>query len=143
TGTATSVTFYNLLNAKNTGYSFSVSGSVDSVICNDYSQTSGGGNFNAPNNFIINGNANLNVCKLTAGANIFCKGNWTRASAAVFVPGTGTVTFNGTGAQSIMGALATQDFYNVVVAKTAGTLLNTAGSCTALTMNNFTETTGD
>src|SRR5207253_1522719 len=117
TGTASSITFYNLSNAKNIGYSVSTGGSIATITCNNYSQASGGGNFNAPATFNINGNANLNVCKLTAGANIYVGGNWTRNSAAVFVPGTGTVTFNGSGAQTINGLLVSQNFYNLAVAK--------------------------
>lgn len=69
-------------------------------------------------------------------------GSWTNNSGT-FTSGTGTVTFNGTGAQSINGTAASQTFNNVIVNKTAATLLNTGGSTTTITTNQLTLTQGN
>ncbi len=47
------------------------------------------------------------------------------------------------GAQAITGSVASKTFYNVIVNKTAGQLLNTAGGTTSLTVNDLTETQGN
>jgi hypothetical protein len=71
-------------------------------------------------------------------------GNFTNnVAAANFTERTGTITFNGSGAQLINGTSATRTFYNMVVAKTAGQTLSTGGSVTTLTVNDFTQTTGN
>lgn len=57
----------------------------------------------------------------TAYANIDVKGNWVN-TGGLFSPGTATVTFNGTGQQSITSN--SQSFYNVVMVNPAGALLN-------------------
>ena len=56
-------------------------------------------------------------------------GNWTNnVSAAAFIPGTGTVTFNNTAAdQNITGTGTAQTFNSVTVTKTTR-ILNIAGS---------------
>lgn len=87
----------------------------------------------------------INSGTLTANSqNFFVGGNWTNnAAAANFVPGTATVTFNGVGTQSINGTAASQTFNNLTNAKTAGSLLNTGGSTVAVTVNNYTQTSGN
>jgi len=68
-------------------------------------------------------------------------GNWTN-NGGTFVPGTGSVTFNGK-SSVINGTVATQTFYNVNVAKTAGQTLSTGESTTTLNVsNNLTITSG-
>ena len=91
------------------------------------------------NNMTISSGATLTV---DGAYNLTVSGNWTN-NGGTFTPGTGTVTFNGTGAQAIGGTEASQTFYNVVVSKTAGQTLSVGGSTTALTVNNLTETTGN
>ena len=88
--------------------------------------------------FTIQGTSTTN-----AGSHNFNVAGATFTATGTFTPGTSTVTFNGTGAQTISRASASQTFYNVVIAKTAGQLLNTGGSITTLTVNNLTETTGN
>jgi hypothetical protein len=78
----------------------------------------------------------------TSGYAVSVGGNWTN-NGATFTPGTSTVTFNNTTVvQAINGTAASQTFYNLVVAKTAQTL-NIGGSTASLTVNNFTQTTGN
>ncbi|NBW34545.1 MAG: hypothetical protein EBR30_05900 [Cytophagia bacterium] len=69
-------------------------------------------------------------------------GNWTY-NGGVFSPGIGTVNFNGTGAQTINGTVATQTFNNISINKTAGTLLNVSGSTVSLAVGAFTQNTGN
>jgi hypothetical protein len=89
-------------------------------------------------NISINSGATLNM----AGAgNLNVAGNFTNNNGT-FEPASSTITFNGTGAQTIDGTVAAQTFNNMVVDKTSGTL-TTGGSTTALTVNNFTVTKGD
>ncbi len=70
------------------------------------------------------------------------RGNWTN-NGGTFDGGTGTVTFDGTAGQTINGTAASQTFNHITISKTAGTLLNTGGSTTSLTVNSLTETTGN
>jgi hypothetical protein len=67
-------------------------------------------------------------------------GNWTN-NGGTFTPSTGTVNFNGGGAQAINGTAASQTFNNFTVNKGAGTL-STSGSTTSITTNNLTLTAG-
>jgi subtilisin-like proprotein convertase family protein len=59
---------------------------------------------------------------LTAPTTLSVAGNWTH-SAGAFTHNSGTVTFNGTTTQAINGSAASQTFYNVTLAKTAGQTL--------------------
>ena len=140
TGTAASQTFYNILIAKTTGTTLSTGGSTTSLTVNNLTETTG--NFTAPATLSIGGTLTLNAETFTAGAIINIAGDWTN-NGGTFSQGTGTVTFNGTGAQGINGTAVSQTFYNIVVNKTAGQLLIVGGSTTALTLNNFTETSGN
>ena len=90
------------------------------------------------NNLTINAGAIFN-CN---GRPINIAGNWINNSGT-FIPGVGTVTFNGVADQSINGTAATQTFNNLVVNLASGQTLSTGGSTTTLTTNNFTETTGN
>jgi hypothetical protein len=102
------------------------------------------GTFTAPATLNVNGNMVITAGTFTAGANININGNWTKALASTFTHSNGTVTFAGTGAQAINGAALSQTFYNLVVAKTAGTALTVGGSTATLNVsNNFTQTTGN
>jgi hypothetical protein len=123
-----------------------------------------GGTFNYPTTFNITGNwymsngtSTQNAANVTIGANwkmnngtlnqntstTNIAGNWTQNGGTKNF-NTSTVLFNGTGAQQINGTIATHSFYNLTVNKTAGTLLNTGGSLTAITLNNdYLQTQGD
>ena len=95
----------------------------------------------------INGNLTIGVNNtLDVSASNFAidlAGNWSAAAGSVFTAGAGTVTFNGSGAQSITGTLATKTFNDVVINKGVGTLLNTAGGTTTVSVNNLTMTQGN
>lgn len=57
--------------------------------------------------------------------------------------GTRTISFNGTGAQTISSTATSLSLYHVTIAKTAGTTLSTGGSITSLTVQNLTQTIGN
>lgn len=88
------------------------------------------------------GNVTINNSKtLTLDGNLSVAGTWTNNGTCS--PGTSTVTFDGTTSKNITGTAATQDFYNLTVAMTAGQTLSVAGSTTTLNANNITMTTGN
>ncbi len=88
------------------------------------------------------GNVTINNTKtLSLSGSLSVAGNWTNNGTCL--PGSSTVTFNGTTSKNINGTAATQDFYNVTVALTAGQTLSVAGSTTTLNTNNLTMTTGN
>lgn len=120
TGTAASETFNSIVINKTVATLLNTGGNITMLTIDDLTQTLG--NFTAP--------ATLNI-----------SGDFTH-TAGTFTPGTGTVTFNGTGTQSISSPASSETFYNVTVNKTAGTL-NTAGSITMLIGNDFTNTLGN
>jgi len=141
-GSALSQTFQNLVVAKTAGTALTVTGSTITLnLSNNLTLTTG--NFTSPATFNVAGTVFINGGIFTAGANIFVGDNWSKATAATFTAGGGTVTFNGTGAQVINGTSASQTFNNVVMAKTAATSLKTGGGTSTLTVSNFTQTTGD
>ncbi len=93
-----------------------------------------GSSTNSFNNVTVSGS-------LTApSGNMNVAGNWTNNGGA-FTVGSGTVTFNGAGAQIISGTVASQTFNNVIINKSANTL-SVSGSTTTLTVNDLTETAG-
>ncbi|MCD6066821.1 MAG: hypothetical protein K0S33_1647 [Bacteroidetes bacterium] len=143
-GTAASQTFNNVNVAKTAGTLLSAGGSTTTITTNNLTLTTG--NFNAPATLNITGSATASLTHNSdtyiAGAATFVTGNWTR-NGGTFVPGTGTVTFSGTAAQSINGTIASHNFNNVVIAKTAGTLLSAGGSVTTISTNSLTQTTGN
>jgi fibronectin-binding autotransporter adhesin len=141
TSTNTTESFYNLVLNKTAANLLSTAGSITTLNVNDFTQTLG--NFTPPANFTIGGNAVFTAGTFTAGTTTNVAGNWTKATAAIFTPGTNTVYFNGSGAQSINGTSTTQTFYNLIVNKGGSSLLNTGGSTTALIVNDLTMTLGD
>jgi len=140
-GTAVTQTFNNLVVNK-TGQTLSVGGSTTTLTVNaGFTLTAG--SFTAPATLSVAGALTLTAGTLTAGAAINVGGNWSAATGTIFTPGTGTVTFNGAGAQQILGTLVTETYKDVVINKTSGTLLNTAGSTTTVNVNNLTMTQGN
>ncbi len=138
-GTATSQSFYNIVEAKTAGVLLSATGSTATISCNNFTLTTG--NFTAPATFTVNGTLNIASGTYTAGANTNVGVDLTLTSGATFTHSSGTVTFTGSGAQSINGTTASRTFYNVVIAKSGGTVSGGA-SVTTITVNNFTQTTG-
>lgn len=121
-GTAASQTFNNLQVNKSAN-TLSVSGSTTSLTAT--------------------GNITLDAGTFDKGtaANIYAKGNWTN-NGGTFTYGTGTVHFDGTGAQAINGSASGTSFYNVTVNKSSGTL-SLGGSLSSVNLyNNMTLTTG-
>jgi hypothetical protein len=134
-------TFNNVVVNKTAGTLLNTGGVITAMAVNNYTNTQG--NFNAPTTMSVAGNATLTSGTLTAGTLIDIKGNWTN-NGGTFAPGTGTVSFTGTGAQAINGTAGAQTFYNVLVNKTAGQTLTNSGSTTNLTiLNNYTQTQGN
>jgi hypothetical protein len=143
-GTATAQTFYNLIVVKAAGTTLTVNGSTATLNVNNFTETSG--NFTACATLNVNASPASNVLltagTFTAGTTVNITGNWTN-NGATTVPGTSTTNFTGTLAQAINGTATAQNFYNVVVLKTAGTTLSVGGSTVTLTTNNLTQTTGN
>ncbi|MFI5148671.1 MAG: T9SS type A sorting domain-containing protein [Bacteroidia bacterium] len=84
------------------------------------------------NALTVNGNVNITLGTLVSNnLNITVGGNWT--DAGTFTPGTGTVTFNGTLAQSITKASG-ETFYSLIFSnagsKTLGGAISVAGNLT-------------
>jgi predicted outer membrane repeat protein len=141
-GTATSDTFNNFIVNKSAG-TLATGGSTTSLIMNDLTMTLG--TFTAPATLDINGNTLLSAgSTLTAGANITAAGNWTN-NGGTFTPGSGLVTFDGSGPGSIIGGagVTSQTFNNFAVNKSVGSTLNTGGSTVSLIMNNLTMMQGN
>jgi hypothetical protein len=91
----------------------------------------------------INGGLTLTAGSFSAPATITLAGGFSQNTGTTFSPGSGTVTFDGGGAQSINGTLATKTFFNFAVNKTGGSTLSAAASTTALDINgNVTLTLG-
>jgi len=59
----------------------------------------------------------------TGNADVSVAGDWTNNGVTTFAPGTGTITFNGTGSQTIGGSASTT-FYNLTINNTSA---DTAG----------------
>jgi hypothetical protein len=141
-GTAGTQTFNNLVVSKTAGTTLNTGGSTTTInVSGSYTQNSG--NYTAPAIFNVTGSVILNAGTFTSGTNITAGSNWSKETAATFAPGSGTVTFNGSGLQTISGTSAAQTFNHIVLAKTAGSILRTGGSTVNLTVNNLTQTTGD
>ncbi len=140
-GTAATQTFNNLIVNK-TGQTLAIGGSTTTLTMNG-AFTLTAGTFTAPATLNVAGALTLTAGTLTAGAAINVGGNWSAATGTVFTPGTGAVTFNGSGAQQILGTLVTETYNDVVINKSVGTLLNVAGSTTTVNVNNLTMTQGN
>lgn len=137
-GTASSQTFNNLSVIK-AAQALSLTGGTTNLVVGNYTNTSG--NFTAPVALDVAGNVTLTAGTFTAGDFITLGGNWTRAAAATFVPGSGTVTFDGGAAQTIGGTATSQTFNHLTVNK--GNTLSVGGSTATLTVNNLTQTLGN
>jgi CSLREA domain-containing protein len=70
-------------------------------------------------------------------------GNLTRDTGHTFTHNSGTVTFNGSGAQTMNGTATSITFFNLIVNKSGGSLLNTGGSLATITTSTYTNTLGD
>ncbi|MCX6256689.1 MAG: T9SS type A sorting domain-containing protein [Bacteroidia bacterium] len=140
TGTPVTQTFYNVIIYKTAGTLLSVTGSTTTLTVNKLTETSG--DFNAPLTLNISGTLTLTSGTFTAGQNIYIGGDWTN-NGGIFNYGFGTVTFNGTLSQAINGIATSQSFDNVIIAKTAGTMLSVSGNTSTLSVYNLTQTTGN
>ncbi len=119
TSTIPTLTFNDMTVNMTAGFTTSTGGSLTTINVKNYTQTQG--NYTPPANFNVSA-------------------NWTH-DAGTFTPGVNTVTFNGAGAQQILGALSSETFYNVLINK--GNTLNTGGSMGTITTNNLTEQAGN
>ncbi|MDQ3474235.1 MAG: Ig-like domain repeat protein [Acidobacteriota bacterium] len=137
-GTATTLTLNNFIVNKGGGSLLNTGGSLATITTSTFTNTLG--NFTAPATMDINGLVTLTAGTFTGGTNITAAGNWTN-NGGTFA-GTGTVTFDGAVAQQINGSAVSQTFNNVIVNKGGGSILNTGGSTTSLTVNNLTMTAG-
>ncbi|HVM46634.1 MAG TPA: Ig-like domain repeat protein, partial [Candidatus Acidoferrum sp.] len=138
-GTATGQTFYNLVVNKTAGQTLSVGGSTTALTVNNFTETQG--NFTAPATLNINGAATLTAGTNTAGANIALGGNWAN-NGATFTAGSGTVTFNGSSAQTLGGTAATT-FNSLTINNSTGMMLGaspTVSGTLTLTSGNITTT---
>lgn len=140
-GTASSETFYNLVINKTAGTVFSTGGSINTITTNNLTQTLG--DITAPATLNVNGALTLTAGTLTAGALMDLKGNFSKATAHIFTPGTGTVRFSGTGTQSITGTSVAVTFYNIDINKTAASVLQRGGSVVTITAQDITQNQGD
>lgn len=143
-GTSSSESFYNLTVNKTAGTLLSTGGSINTLnILNNLTNTLG--NFTAPATLNITGNYTLTNGTFTAGTLVAVGRDWSHSStaSAVFVPGSGTVNFNGSGTQNITGTRTSETFTNVTVNKTGGTLLRCTGSIATLNFTTYTQTTGN
>jgi hypothetical protein len=139
-GTIGTESFYNLTINKTAGTTVTVDPSISSLTVQGFTETQG--NFIAPAAMTINGNTTWTAGTFTAGSTITMKGNLSKASAAIFTPGTSTVTFDAAVAQTINGTSTSLTFYNAVVNKGASSILSTGGSVATLTFNNLQHTLG-
>lgn len=140
-GTATAETFYNLSSNKTSGTFLNTTGSIVALTTNNFTNTTS--DFTAPATMTTNGNFTLSSGTFTAGANLYIAGNSSISSSVTFTVGTGTVTYNGAGAQTIGGSKTTIAYYNLVVDKTLGSSLTKTGSVTAITTQDLTQIGGD
>ena len=96
-------------------------------------------NATAVSTLLTMNNLTLTAGNFIAGANTNIKGNWTN-NGGTFTAGTGTVTFNGTGTQTIGGTTTSQGFYNLTLS--SGNTLDATAVSTLLSVNNLTITSG-
>ncbi|MBI3220407.1 MAG: T9SS type A sorting domain-containing protein [Bacteroidetes bacterium] len=137
-GTAVTQTFNNLVINKS-GNTLTVGGSTTTLNVNNLTRTLG--NFTAPATLNVSGTITLTAGTFTAGTNTNLSGDFIN-DGGTFTPGANTVTFNGSGAQTISGAVATQTFGNVIINK-AGGAVSVGGSTTTVNVAAFTQTLGD
>lgn len=90
----------------------------------------------------INGNVTINTGTTIdiTGYSLNVSGNWTNNGGTLISytsPYPSTITFNGSGAQTINGTTSIQTFYNIKVKKSAG-IITTGGSTTTLNIDGLT-----
>jgi hypothetical protein len=142
TGTTAAPSFYNLIVNKTAGQTLSTAGSVTSLtVTNDFTETLG--NFTAPATMAITGITTLTAGTFTApSGTLTLSGDFTD-NGGTFTHNGGTLTFTGN-SSAINGTDAAETFNNVIVNKTSGQTLSTAGSMATLTVDSdFTETQGN
>ena len=87
-----------------------------------------GGTFNASNtNTMAVNNFTQTGGTFVAPASLSVSGNW-NYSGGTFTQGTGTVTFNGTGAQALNVSAATETFYNLATSNTSALTIGGSGT---------------
>ena len=113
-------------------------------VIHDFTLNGGTVDASSTTTIVLLGNVTLasGTTFIASSSAISVTGNWTNNSAT-FTPGTSTITFNNTSvSQSINGTVASQTFYNLIVAKTSQ-ILSVGGATASLTVNNLTETSGN
>ncbi len=111
-----SQTFNNITISKSAGTTLSTSG-VTSLTANTLTQTTG--NFTAPATLSLSDDLTISAGTFTAGTSVSIGGNLSNSST--FTQSSGSVTFNGTAAQSI-GGTATTSFNNLTISNSSGAL---------------------
>jgi hypothetical protein len=139
-GTAAAQSFYNMIVNKTAGQTLSVGGSTTTLnVGGTFTETTG--NFTAPATMSVTGALTLTAGTFTAGTNITASGNWTN-NGGTFTSGSGTITFNGCGAQTI-GCTTSNTFNNLTINNTSGVLLSNNTTVNGiLTFSNGIITTG-
>ncbi len=144
-------TQYSIANKTLTNLIVEYSGLGNQIINNNLGnyftlKTNGSGTKTLQGNITVTGDIIIIAGTLdVTGSNysISIGGNFTNnATVSNFTERAGTVTFTGNNSV-IDGTTATRVFYNIIVDKTAGQTLSTGGSVTALTVNDFTQTSGN
>ena len=151
TVTADLATQYSIANKTITNLTIDYSGAGAQTINSTFGsystlKTSGSGMKTLQGAITVTGDIIINAGTLDVSASNFgitLSGNFTNnVAAANFDDRLGTVTFIGN-SSSINGSATSEIFYNVIINKTAGQTLTVGGSTTALTVNDFTQTTGN
>src|ERR1035437_2209220 len=126
TGTVAAFTINHMIIANTSGATTTCGGSLTTMTTNNFTVTSGNFTPGTLTTLNINGNFLLTSGSFTAPTTTNVSGNWTNNGGALTF-GTGTVTFNGTAAQTIGGSVATT-FNNL-------TINNSLGSAGGVTLN--------
>ena len=125
-GSSSTQAFYSFIVNKASGI-LSASANVTSLTVSSFTLTAG--DFEAPASITSAGTVSLTAGTYTTGANTFIGGNFTNNGAS-FIPGTGTVTFNGAGTQTIGGSSTNLQFNNI---STSGSNTLISGSVSGIT----------
>ncbi|MEO6903905.1 MAG: T9SS type A sorting domain-containing protein [Bacteroidia bacterium] len=140
-GTVASQVFYDFVVSKTALQTLSVSGNTTTLTTNNFTMSNG--DFIAPPSLTTNVDFTLNNGTYTAGANyLYIKGNC-YITGGNFIVGTGTITFNGTSSQTLNFPGSSIDFYNLTLALPVGQSFILSGSVTAISTQNFTQTSGN
>ncbi len=137
-GTVATQTFGNVIVNKSGG-TLSVGGSTTTLNVAAFTQTLG--DFTAPATLSTTGTVTLTAGTFTAGANLNIGGTTTNFTnnGATFTPGSGTVTFTGSGNQAINGISPILNYNNLTINKSGGTL---SVGASPLNVVNLTRTAG-